>query len=476
MKKNSKKWLAQYKEFNINLTVIPNIDLAEIIFKIVKMSGIKQRPDWVEQATRCILANLWLNKQKDYPTSISLGSNDWIKSRRPEILWSSRLSISKILKILLDLNYIDWVHWQHFPKEKKCFTGKYWLLSDKLITAIDNSEIKKIKPNTFIKLKDNNKLPVKYSIVDKRIKGWNQILRKYNKMVNSVDLTYNRNLKTLYKNYPLKFEKRFGEIVYLLNTNQITLLIENIPIKYIYINRILEKFFLISFNGDKTSIDYKHWAFNGDIQISGKIFSNTIFRVFNKSSFERGGRFYGAAFQQISGAVRSSFKIDGQDTVSLDYSGMHVRMLYHMLKQDFDGECYIYSKTKKNPLRGLIKKAHLIMLNSKTLSGCFRSLTDKRPGEMGLSKEMAQDIMSKFEIYHKPIKKYLFNDIGVKLQNLDSTIMNNILKILVEKNIMGLPIHDEIIVQLKHKDFVYDLMMEQYKEVMNFYPIIDKTI
>ena len=52
---------------------------------------------------------------------------------------------------------------------------------------------------------------------------------------------------------------------------------------------------------------------------------------------------------------------------------------------------------------------------------------------------------------HKPIAKHLFSDAGIWLQNLDSHIMNGILMRLMERDILGLPVHDSVIVQREHR-------------------------
>jgi hypothetical protein len=51
-------------------------------------------------------------------------------------------------------------------------------------------------------------------------------------------------------------------------------------------------------------------------------------RIFNNSSFEQGGRFYGPWWQQIPGDYRTFITINSKKTVELDYSGMHFAIMY----------------------------------------------------------------------------------------------------------------------------------------------------
>ena len=58
--------------------------------------------------------------------------------------------------------------------------------------------------------------------------------------------------------------------------------------------------------------------------------------------------------------------INGEPTVELDYSGLHIRMLYHRIGLDYRDECYVYDKADKaNRIdRERMKLASLIVINS----------------------------------------------------------------------------------------------------------------
>ena len=75
-----------------------------------------------------------------------------------------------------------------------------------------------------------------------------------------------------------------------------------------------------------------------------------------------------------------------------------------------------------------------------------------------------------FKKAHKPIEKYLFSDAGIWLQNLDSQIMNSVLMKLRDKGILGLPVHDSVIVQIEHEDALRETMVSEYEAVMGFKP------
>ena len=51
-------------------------------------------------------------------------------------------------------------------------------------------------------------------------------------------------------------------------------------------------------------------------------------RVFNNSSWDQGGRFYGGFWQQIDGILRSRIYMNDKPTVEIDFSGLHVILAY----------------------------------------------------------------------------------------------------------------------------------------------------
>ena len=154
---------------------------------------------------------------------------------------------------------------------------------------------------------------------------------------------------------------------------------------------------------------------------------------------------------------------------------MHIRACYNLLGQEYLGECYVYHKGENDYMRDQIKYASLIIINAKNRGQGLYAIKEKlEKEEMPLPFEEINTLVDNFEEYHKSIKDdYLFSDIGIKLQNKDSTIMNNILSILFDKGIIALPIHDEIICQRQHKDFVLETMSDEYEKVMKFKPIIN---
>lgn len=193
-------------------------------------------------------------------------------------------------------------------------------------------------------------------------------------------------------------------------------------------------------------------------------------RIF-KESYVRGGRFYGAVYQHLSKRLRKFIQIDGEETVELDYSAMHLRMLYHSLKIDYDGDPY---ETPSGKGREYFKKIALITINSSDRKECIHAIK-KELTEMGrvIDLEGAEKLLDVFMSMHPEISKYFYSGKWAQLQFADSTIMHNILKSLAELNIAGLPIHDSVIVQKRHEYIARQLMIDKYKQqFFGFAPII----
>ena len=81
-------------------------------------------------------------------------------------------------------------------------------------------------------------------------------------------------------------------------------------------------------------------------------------------------------------------------------------------------------------------------------------------------------LVNTFRDAHKPIYKYLFSDIGITLQNIDSEIMNNILMRLMDKGILGLSVHDSVIVAEQYAEILREIMVAEYENVMKFKPVL----
>ncbi|MEQ9071545.1 MAG: hypothetical protein RLO18_32720, partial [Gimesia chilikensis] len=65
-----------------------------------------------------------------------------------------------------------------------------------------------------------------------------------------------------------------------------------------------------------------------------------LVRIFNNGSWDQGGRFYGGWWQNIPSEYRLHLMLNGKHTCEVDYSGMHVALLYAEVGAEYAGDAY----------------------------------------------------------------------------------------------------------------------------------------
>jgi len=200
-------------------------------------------------------------------------------------------------------------------------------------------------------------------------------------------------------------------------------------------------------------------------------------RIFN-GSFRCGGRFYGGWWQGISEEWRSRILIDGHPVTELDYSGIHIRLLYamagHRQTASRMRDPYQIDGVEQSPrMRNLVKKIYLIALNSagrQNALAAIRALSADEPEEfgwMGTDEVDIERILNSFVTTHAPISDWLFSGIGLELQYYDSQIAERIILDLMRQNIPVLTVHDSFIVQDRHVVVLYQSMQYAFSEFLN---------
>ncbi|MEM4326196.1 MAG: hypothetical protein QXU40_02750 [Candidatus Pacearchaeota archaeon] len=202
----------------------------------------------------------------------------------------------------------------------------------------------------------------------------------------------------------------------------------------------------------------------------------TIRRIFNNNCVNDGGRFYGADYQRLSREERSKIVINFEKTAELDYSALHIRMLYHKKGIDYKEDPYSLPGYSEE-FRPLIKKAVNIIINARSIVQAKESLrkTIKEidlPIEIIRPSRFCNNLIREIEHYHQAIKEYFYSGYGLKLQRYDSDIALDIMKELTEKNILVLIVHDSFLVQEYYVSDLKDAMIRHYKVKFNFDPVI----
>ncbi len=120
---------------------------------------------------------------------------------------------------------------------------------------------------------------------------------------------------------------------------------------------------------------------------------NALHRVFNRGSFDLGGRFYGPWWQNIKSAERRHIGVNGSRSVELDHSQLHPRLLYAIAGKSIDGDAYEIEGWN----RSLVKKAVNTLINAddelSAMQSIARSIGDK--GAFNRAKTLIGQIKAK---------------------------------------------------------------------------------
>lgn len=201
-------------------------------------------------------------------------------------------------------------------------------------------------------------------------------------------------------------------------------------------------------------------------------------RVYNES-FQRGGRYYGTLETQIPSELRPLILIDGQESIELDYSSYHIRMLYHKKGIDYREDAYGALSNGNPILRKVFKQIGLISINANdfnaAIQGYIADVKKEVPleGFTDLTYEQLKAYMTQWMEFHSPINEYFFSDAGAKLQNIDSKISSKVIKHFVDKGEMILCIHDSFIVKKSLEDELQSSMVKYYFDEIGFVPKIE---
>ena len=198
-------------------------------------------------------------------------------------------------------------------------------------------------------------------------------------------------------------------------------------------------------------------------------------RVFNNSSWEEGGRFYGGFWQRIGRDYREQILINNEETVELDFSSLHPVLAYVQAGVDYWKEhdigpydISVNGIEDAKVSREVIKKLFLLALNAKdqtTLFKAFRSEFDYSLLD-GLEYSFTDDalgaILDSIKARHTKIADQIATGAGTVLMNLDSRIVEFVIQRFLDNNSVVLSVHDSFIVIERHRDRLLAAMKDAW--------------
>ena len=197
-----------------------------------------------------------------------------------------------------------------------------------------------------------------------------------------------------------------------------------------------------------------------------------IHRVFNNSSFDMGGRFYGGWWQNIPKAYRQDIFIDDQSTIEVDFKSLHILLLYGLEGLDMDealqGEdaytINIPFENEPEQARKLGKLLLLIAINAKdgrTALQAFRSILVDEGYGGGITSLKDKDLLpliNALKDKHPKIAHKFCSNAGINLMNIDADVASFVLEECLVQDYVPLIMHDSFI--------VIDVFEEGLKHIM----------
>jgi hypothetical protein len=226
--------------------------------------------------------------------------------------------------------------------------------------------------------------------------------------------------------------------------------------------------------------------------------NKSLNRVFNNSSFRQGGRLYGGWWQGVPREHRHRVRINRMNTVEVDFSAMHLNLIYWLENLPVPDDPYTLPGFPKGT-RDVVKKCLLTMINAKNRSTAMKSIDDRINGIRRITRTAAdgcnvtieqriegkdkitlppgvgnvEGIIDAFEKKHVAIKDWFFSGQGINLQYWDSQIAMEILRTLTDQGVPCLPLHDSFIVSHPQAEGLREVMFQAFHKVTGRHPKVD---
>lgn len=184
-----------------------------------------------------------------------------------------------------------------------------------------------------------------------------------------------------------------------------------------------------------------------------------LHRLFNNSSFEEGGRFYGGWWQNIPREYRKYITISYKDSIELDYSGHHFRILYAKENLNPPDDPYDIDGFEREDL----KIALQIILNASSKEAAKDAICKEKISDVANS-DVAK-LVKALEIRHQAINKYYYTGEGIKLQYLDSMLAEQVMLKMLKRGATVLPLHDSFLVLQSYREELEEIMKDEFEKM-----------
>jgi hypothetical protein len=234
----------------------------------------------------------------------------------------------------------------------------------------------------------------------------------------------------------------------------------------------------------------KSKAFN--IRAGEKEFDVQVVKVYNESSFNKGGRTYvvGKDSCVLEKENRKVLTFNDEHTVECDFKSLHPRLVATIvgthIPLNHDPYGLDVDGYTSKALRTICKLIVLCVFNAKDMYSAMKAVNnelnkmthvDDNGNEVSLvsywkdAKLVPEFLELKYLcnklLDHNPyMREYAFTGCGLDLQNLDSRIMDIVIEHFTFKGEFVLPVHDSIVIRESLKDEAVEVMTRAFAQVM----------
>jgi len=178
-------------------------------------------------------------------------------------------------------------------------------------------------------------------------------------------------------------------------------------------------------------------------------------RVFNRGSFDKGGRLYGW-WQSLSSADRRYILLNGKPVLEPDYAQIHAQIIYALKGVSLIGDAY---ETGEFP-RAWGKKAFNIGINAKNKLGAIAAVSE----ELKISRRNASKLLHAVTAKHRQVADIFCSDAGVGLMKIDADITLHAVRHCQAQGIPVLPVHDSLIVPAADAERTFEIMKAAFEQ------------
>lgn len=369
--------------------------------------------------TYCLDPEMWVMFSRD--------QNNYRMGERYNKLFIKYDILIDTVNKLLEFEYIEHAMGFQDKKTKKSFASRM-KATTKLIDVIEKVHavtfkmIGKYAPDELIELRNAEGVPIDYAKDNDSVKTMVPILEAYNKLLSETYIDLHFDVPDIQD----KIDARRGKI-------------------------------------DKNTGNPK------DYRLVINLTNKRVRRIFNNSTFSQGGRFYGGWWQNIPSDLRKKIIINKDYTIEIDYSGLHIYLLYALKGinfADLEKEPYIHPKDN-DPLnlRPILKVLLLAAVNSKDEATCIKAVQFEINMNRSAFPEEIPDLKEAyktFKDYHSDIADMFCSKLGSKLQRFDSSIAESVVNEMTKERIPILVVHDSFICSKKEEDYLNEVMGKAY--------------